>query len=223
MAMYIMNSKVFFERYLKEEDIKTLNKTQFVIVSSRIRVSNQQKKKYSCIVKASELFPSNSIITDFGGSDDDYKNSSGYEEAYFDQIDDRKALLATLIQFAVENDQNVIFLCTHNERKYYYLPLLKKYIAEVFEYPVYDYKKFIDKKEKKIKYDKKDVLKICKKIQSKAKKEHLEKQLSTEKGVKDYLKSLSKDELKKELKKRDLYTKGMSKSEMIDTIEVMGW
>ena len=95
-----------------------------------------------------------------------------------------------------------------------------EFIEDEFDYPVYNYKKYKKGKEKYRDIDYDDVIKKCNKVLKKAKKDEIDKKLSTERGREEYFNSLSKSELKKELKKMDLYQKGMSKSEMIDMLDV---
>ena len=46
----------------------------------------------------------------------------------------------------------------------------------------------------------------------------MNKRMSSDVGRKEIISSMTKDEMKKELKKRDLYVKGMEKSEMRDML-----
>ena len=211
MSMFIMDGKTLIEMYINEEP-KKIKDTQYVVVSNSIRKNGKYKDQ---VVNANNiLLPRQDLILDYS----DYTSPS-YQNAYREYIDERKPFLATLIKYAIEEDGIVVFLCSKREKKYLYLDMIKEYIEDAFDYPVYDYKKYKKGKESYRDVDYDGVIKKCDKVLKKAKKDEIDKLLSTERGREKYFKSLSKPELKKELKKRDLYQKGMSKSEMIDMLD----
>lgn len=214
MAIFIMNGKTFLTTYIKEDPKKVL-KTQFVIVSSTIRKLGKKCWDRQIINANANLYPSQSLIMEY----DDYKHDKNYEAEYYNQLDNSRALLATLIKYVVDENYTVVILCGKKESKYNYLNLIKKYVLDEFGFPIYDYKKFKEGKERIVQVDNYEITHRCNKVLKKAAKRKKEKMLSTEKGRKQYFSSMSKSELKKELKKRDLYYPDMSKSEMIDMLE----
>ena len=211
MGIYIMDGETLVKTYINE-DPKKIKETQYVLISNSIRKNGKYKDQ---VVNANNiLLPKQDLILDY----DDYTSPS-YQNAYREYINERKPFLATLIKYAIEEDGIVILLCSKREKKYLYLDMLKEFIEDEFDYPVYNYKKYKKGKEKYRDIDYDDVIKKCNKVLKKAKKDEIDKKLSTERGREEYFNSLSKSELKKELKKMDLYQKGMSKSEMIDMLD----
>ena len=211
MSIYIMDGETLVKTYINEEP-KKIKDTQYVLISNSIRKNGKYKDQ---VVNANNiLLPKQDLILDY----DDYTSPS-YQNAYREYINERKPFLATLIKYAIEEDGIVILLCSKREKKYLYLDMLKEFIEDEFDYPVYNYKKYKKGKEKYRDIDYDDVIKKCNKVLKKAKKDEIDKKLSTERGREEYFNSLSKSELKKELKKMDLYQKGMSKSEMIDMLD----
>ena len=211
MGIYIMDGETLVKTYINEEP-KKIKDTQYVLISNSIRKNGKYKDQ---VVNANNiLLPKQDLILDY----DDYTSPS-YQNAYREYINERKPFLATLIKYAIEEDGIVILLCSKREKKYLYLDMLKEFIEDEFDYPVYNYKKYKKGKEKYRDIDYDDVIKKCNKVLKKAKKDEIDKKLSTERGREEYFNSLSKSELKKELKKMDLYQKGMSKSEMIDMLD----
>lgn len=209
-----MNGKTFLTTYIKEDPKKVL-KTQFVIVSSTIRKLGKKCWDKQIINANSNLYPSQQLIMEY----DNYKHNKNYEAEYYNQLDNSKPLLATLIKYVIDDNYTVVFLCGKKESKYNYLNLIKKYVWNEFGFHIYDYKKFKEGKERIVQVNNYDVGRKCDKILKKAAKQKKERMLSTESGRKQYFSSMSKKDLKKELKKRDLYYPDMSKSEMLDMLE----
>lgn len=208
MAMYFMNGKTFINTFMNENP-ETILKAQYVIVSSTIRKNGKYKDQV--MQASSELFPRANMITDF----DDYKHNQNFIEEYKDILDENKPLLCTLIRYSILEDATVIFLCGKREHKRYaFFNILQEYIEDEFGFHIYDYKKYKEGKEKAYNFSKSLVIERCNKVLKHAKKEAMERKLSTERGRQ----TLSKKDLKKELKKRGLYVPDMSKDEMLDTL-----
>lgn len=213
MAMYFMDGKTFIDKYIEEDPDKVL-RTQFVIISSRLRKSGGKYEKQ--IINANNLlYPHDRLIMDY----DDYKHNQNYKEEYVNQINEHKAFFATLIKYVIEENSTIVFLCAKCEKKYNYLKLIQEYLDNKFQFHMYDYKKYKEGKEKPVSIDRSSILIKVDKILKKAKKKEKEKMLSTESGRKKLFSNMSKKELKKELKKRGLYISNMDKEEMIDMLD----
>lgn len=211
--MFWMNSKTFQDDFLSNERDKDILNAQYVLVSTRIRKGDG---KYKNIIAASTtLYPNNSALMKL--TEDDIRTE------YFEQLDENRGLLATLILGSIEKKYNIIFLCTKNESKLKYLKYLSEYVFMEFDYPIYDYKKYSYNKIGIIEIDKDEIIQKCKKILKQIKKERNEELESTKMGrmkLVNEFKSLSKKEMKKELMKRDLYIDNMSKKEMVEMFEL---
>lgn len=211
--MFWMNSKTFQDDFLSNERDKDILNAQYVLVSTRIRKGDG---KYKNIVAASTtLYPNNSALMKL--TEDDIRSE------YFEQLDENRGLLATLILGSIEKKYNIIFLCTKNESKLKYLKYLSEYVFMEFDYPIYDYKKYSYNKIGIIEIDKNKIIQKCNKILKQLKKERSKELESTKSGrmkLAQEFKSLSKKEMKKELMKRDLYIDDMSKKEMVEMFEL---
>lgn len=211
--MFWMNSKTFQDDFLSNERDKDILNAQYVLVSTRIRKGDG---KYKNIIAASTtLYPNNSALMKL--TEDDIRSE------YFEQLDENRGLLATLILGSIEKKYNIIFLCTKNESKLKYLKYLSEYVFMEFDYPIYDYKKYSYNKIGIIEIDKNKIIQKCNKILKQLKKERSKELESTKSGrmkLAQEFKSLSKKEMKKELMKRDLYIDDMSKKEMVEMFEL---
>lgn len=211
--MFWMNTKTFQDDFLSNERDKDILNAQYVLVSTRIRKGDG---KYKNIIAASTtLYPNNSALMKL--TEDDIRTE------YFEQLDENRGLLATLILGSIEKKYNIIFLCTKNESKLKYLKYLSEYVFMEFDYPIYDYKKYSYNKIGIIEIDKNKIIQKCNKILKQLKKERSKELESTKSGrmkLAQEFKSLSKKEMKKELMKRDLYIDDMSKKEMVEMFEL---
>ena len=212
--IFWMNSNVFQNDFLTNEEDDDILKAHYVIASARIRINRDEKVENIISAKAM-LFPDAYVCS--GVTDDEFRSR------YFEQCDKNKAFLSTLIKGSIEEGFNIIIMCTFKERKLKYLKYLSEYIFMEFGYPVYEYKEYSSGKYELISCNKDKVLKKCNKALKEAKEKRKERLLESENGrkalAKDY-KSMSKKKLKKILKDRNLYTENMSKSEMIDTLKI---
>lgn len=211
--MFWMNSKTFQDDFLSNERDKDILDAQYVLVSTRIRKGDE---KYKNIIAASTtLYPNNSALMKL--TEDDIRSE------YFEQLDENRGLLATLILGSIEKKYNIIFLCTKNESKLKYLKYLSEYVFMEFDYPIYEYKKYSYNKIGIIEVDKNKIIQKCNKVLKQIKKERSIELESTKTGRMKLIsefKSLSKKDMKKELLKRDLYIDDMSKKEMVEMFEL---
>ena len=211
MIMY-MNSKTFIRKFIKETPELVLG-TQYVLVSQGISYGKKYDKQ---IIRLGSAYPPIGAILDI----DDY-TSEAYKKEYYKHIKDNNVIftLATLVKYSIEDGVPIVLMCTPNEYKYNHLQLLADYIMQEFNYPVYDYKALKKGTEVIVEIDEKRSLAKVNKILKKGEKLKKEKALSNDKSRDRYLRSLSKRELKEELKKRGLYIDGMDRSDMIDMLD----
>lgn len=203
---------MFFEEFLNNESDRDILKAQYVCVSTHIRRRDTNVENVICVNK--DLYPGYRVL-DKGAFED-------MRDAYHEQLNEEAlVMLAELIRGSIENNMNIIFLCTKKEWKLKYLKWLAEFILMEFDYPVYNYRKYIQGCPL-IEYDKEKVLKKVRSISEDAHKKLFEEQRKTKQGrkfiVQEY-KSMSKKELKKICKEQDLYYEDMSKQEMLDILE----
>ena len=206
--MYYMNSKDLQNIFLKHENDKDILEAQYVLISTRIRIRNTKTCK-NVINCKNDLFPNPMICN----ADEEH-----FEDAYFEQLDNNKVLLAQLIKLSIEEKLNIFFVCTKKEDNLGYLQYLSNYIYIKFDYPVYRYKSYYSGKSGLYRYNKQGVLGICNSIIENGKNRNLDDIIDSG-NIGKYAKQASKDELKTVLKSNGVYRKGMSKQEMIDVIE----
>ena len=207
-----MHSETFFEKYLNNESDRDILKAQYVCVSTHIRRRDTDVENVICMNNI--LYPTSSVLN--RGTFEDMR------DVYHEQLrDDALPLLAELIRGSIEDNLNIIFICTKKEWKLKYLKWLAEFIILEFDYPIYNYRKYIQGCPL-IEYDKTEVLKNVKSITNKAKKKLFENERKSKAGRKRILheyKSMSKKELKKLCIEEELYYEGMSKQEMLDILE----
>lgn len=210
--LYYMHSKTFFKEFLNNESYKDIIKAQYVCVSTHIRRRDTNMDNIICLNQI--IYPGSRVLDK--GSFEDMRDS------YHEQLsEEAMPFIAELIRGSIEDNLNIVFLCTKPEWKLKYLKWLAEFIMMEFEYPIYNYHKYIQGCSL-FEYDKESVLKRVKSISEESKKKLFEVQRKNAKGRKMILegyKSMSKKELKKICIKEELYYDGMSKEEMLDMLE----
>ena len=203
-----MHSKTFQNEFLENESDKVILDTNYIIVSTRIRKRSDTKNIISAY---GFLFPDNRVMMQ--NMEEDMKDE------YFEQLDERaKGFLASIIIGSIEQKFNIVFLCTKEEYTIPYLRWIQEFVLLEFGYPIYEYKSYTNGC-KLLAYDKDKVLKKCKKTLKQLSKNQYEENKKTESGRKEILelfKKMSKKKLVKELKKKGLYSKEMTKEEMVE-------
>ena len=203
--MFVMTSKDLDLFFNNETDDAILN-AQYVIVSNRIR---RARIEYENIMTALVLFPDPAVMTAF--SNDEFKN------AYIEQLNQNISLIAVLVTEAIIHKYNIIFLCTRNETKLSkFIYILADFIYDEFEYPVYRYKDLASGKIKLIDIDEARAYKKAKAYIKDAKAKSVISNVKNE----SKLKNSEKKMLKKLLKDRGLYKKGMTISEMKNIVDI---
>jgi hypothetical protein len=207
-----MHSKTFFNEFLNNESDRDILKAQYLCISTHIRKRNAQVENAICLTN--KLYPGSRVL-DKGSFDE-------MRDVYFDQLNEEALpLIAELVRGSIEDDLNVILLCTKKEWKLKYLKWLAEFIMSEFEYPVYNYCKYIQGCPL-FEYNKKKCLKKATSISEEAKQKLFDIQRKNSNGRKMILKeykSMSKKELKALCIKEELYYEGMSKDEMLDMLE----
>lgn len=207
-----MHSETFFEKYLNNESDRDILKAQYVCVSTHIRRRDTDVENVICINNI--LYPASTVLNK--GTFEDMR------DIYHEQLhDEAMPFLAELIRGSIEDNLNIIFICTKKEWKLKYLKWLAEFIIMEFDYPIYNYRKYIQGCPL-LEYNKDEVLKNVKLITENAKKKLFENERKSRAGRKRILheyKSMNKKELKKLCIEEELYYDGMSKQEMLDILE----
>lgn len=210
--MFWMDSKDFQNVFLDNEDDQDILDAQYVLVSTRIRKKGNPK---NIISAQAMLFPNPNVCSALTDED--------FHDRYMDQCSNCNPFISTLIKGSIEEKYNIIFLCTKKENKMKYLSYLSDYVFLEFGYPIYNYKLYASGALPLRKYNKDKVLRKCNKILKESKNKHYQNEMRSTEGrkriIKDF-KSMKKSELKKILKKRNLYQDDMSKKDMIEMMEL---
>lgn len=193
------------EEYSKRSG-KELEKTNFIIVSSRIRITKDRKN----VLMASNLFVNSGILKGVGINLD--PNSVMAREAfktYLLKQTKPMALLCAIIECTLLEDSDVLFLCSPKELKCEYFKIMADVMWELFRYPMLQYPK---QKE----FDKGEVIKRLLYYKKSLKTREFHKMDKADKlRVMD---KVSKKKLKSKLKKLGLYSNSLTKEEMIELL-----
>lgn len=208
MILY-MGSKTFLDDFINQ-DPKTILRTQYIIVSSKIRKTGKYEKQV--IIANNILYPNESLIMDYNN----YKDNEEYYYEYYKQLDECKPFLSHIILSDIRSNCDTVFLCAESELKFNYLKIISDYVSEEFRYKIYNYKKIKNRKIKTIPPE--DYLyakEYCKKI-VKASDEKRRRELSkTPKGRYKLITEFTNKKLKEKLEVFGEYEKGMSRKKMI--------
>lgn len=206
--LYYLNSEDLVKYFLPFEKDKDILNSWYVLVSTRI--SGRSGDNIENIINAKNiLYP--------GAEACSASTDAKFVDKYIKQVKKNKTFLASLIKGSIEENSQIFFLCSKNEDKLKFFPIIADVIWEEFNYPMYSYIDFTagcDLKE----FDEKKVLVKCNKLIDQAHRKGLVTN-GNEKEQRKYFKSKSKKELKKMLQKENLYTKGMDKEDMIEMVE----
>lgn len=206
--IYAMNTKTFLKIFSKE-DTKKIEKTQYVIISKRIRKTVEEPNVIFC----AKLFPSDMLLADY---------RSEFEEGFFEReyrkhLDRNKLTLAVIIKGVIKDKYPVVLLCTLKEWKVGYMKILCDYIMDEFGYPVINYKKFKLNNElpgKAKQFDERNILDRCNEIIKDEEKRKRNNLMKTKNGRRELVDNMSTDEMRKELKRMNLYSPDIDRHTM---------
>lgn len=209
----IMDTRTLHKEYIKEGASQLL-RDEYVIVSSRIR----KTKELDNVTNASNILYSMHHFMQFkDDAGSDMENMKIYTE--FLSKPTPLAMLVSIIETDIVGDGNIILLCSPNEMKHQkYMVYLARCIEEMFKYPVYKYTKGMSNDGLQLMFDEDFKLKKCLKRIASARDYLVKQKISTEKGKEDYIKRLSKKELKELAGEYEDDLKGLSKEDLRDIL-----
>ena len=206
--IYTMNTKTFMKIF-SHEDPKRIEKTQFVVISKRIRKTAEEDNVIFC----PKLFPSDMLLADRRSTFDE----GFFEREYRQSLDEDRLTLAIIIKGVIEEKYTVVFLSTLKEWQIGYMQILSDYIEEEFGYPIIDYKKYKLNKELPhiVKnFDERIALDRCNEIIKEEEHKKRKRMMKTKEGRRELVKNMSTEEMKKQLKKMNLYANGLDRHSM---------
>lgn len=200
--IYFMDTETLTESFTKDHDWNEILETNFVLVSNRIHYQKTDNIIHSSLYDEKIIFA-------MYGSKEDYniiRNS-------IEKSDKKIFELIGIISKSMILNERFILLTTKSEMNTGYLKTLSEIIEDMFEYPIIDYEK---DRYKSFTYHPSRVGKNIKYYEDNVLKKILTTPIGREKAV-EYM---TKKEMKKILKKKGLYSKVMSKSDMKDMLKV---
>lgn len=217
--IYIMNTKTF-DKIFSKEDPKKIEKTQFIIASKRIRKSKEEDS----VIFMRNLVPPDMLLADansfiyFAG---EKSATDFFEKEYKKHLDKFRLTLAIIIKGVVEENLTEMFMCTYKEWNIGYMRVLAEYIEEEFHYPVIDYRKYKLKKKlpRVLDFSREEVISICNKVIRKEMKKQRKEKMKTKEGTLEIIRNMSKDEMRRELKRLNLYSPELDKQTMRELLE----
>lgn len=155
----------FFSKYLKENPEIDISKYEIVVISKDI-VADQRLKsgntvtyesRYKNIGFAMELFPNPNVLEFYhGGTFDNFRLQ------YLSQLDSTRAstALCCIADLVVNDDLNVVLLCSGSEYLIQYMDILQEKLYEMFHLNAWSYDQYLENKECLKDYgNKEDILK----------------------------------------------------------------
>lgn len=184
--------------------IDVINSTNFIVVSSRIRITKDRDN----VLSASHLLINGGHLKGVDINLDIDSDLMKKEFKYFLLKNPKSlALLVSMIECDIVEGENSVLLCTPNEMKCGYLKVIADVVWDLFHYKIYKY----PANDVCTKYDKKDVIKRLIYYKKQIKKIRFATMSDGEKLR--YVQNLSNKELKKELKKRKEDYEGLDRKE----------
>ena len=211
MPLICMNSKEFFKYFIKNESDKTILDASYLLASNRIRYGRKYKNQCQVL-----FVPEDRVVMKLHDEDDILsKSNSDYVNAYYNQLNKTKLLMALTIRTVEEEGILAIILTTNREeRGYNHLKLIQKWVEDNFNgYKIIRYKKNTRVSDCP---NNPEIIQTCNSIIKNEKKKKKKKMLSSERGQREYFSTMGKKKLKKLLIKEGIYLSGMDEAEMID-------
>lgn len=204
--IYYMDTNSLMKKYAKRpmEDIENTN---YIIISSRIRLTEDRDN----VLMATNLFVSAGMLKGVGYEieTDSYLAKQNFK-SFLLREPKPLSLICTMIECFLTAGEDSVLLCSPNELKAGYMQVIAETIEDLFHFPIREYPK-------EEPFDFKDVAERVLYYKEQTNKLRLLKMRPTE--VRKYIRKLSRKELKRELKKRDLDYKGLEDDELRSLLE----
>lgn len=200
-----MTTVDLMEKYSKRS-VAELEHTNYLIMSSRIRTTIERDN----VLNISTLFMNAGMLKGVGfATESDSILAKEEFKNFLLKSPKGLSIICAMIECSLLENEDTVILCTPDELKCEYLPLFAEVVSEVFTYPILRYPMVLkpDMEEciKRLLYYKKSLKEFMLNNAS---------DLDREKMLTD----MKKKDLKKELKKRGLYSPTMEKEDMIEIL-----
>lgn len=203
--VWYLTTEDLMEKYSKRS-VKELEKTNYLIMSSRVRTTIERDN----VLNITNLFMNAGLLKGVG-FDTESDSVLAKEEFKNFLLKNPKGLsvICAMIECSILEDEDSVIICTPNELKCEYLQVFCEVVEELFQYPILRYpatmEPNLEETIQRLLYYKKTV------------KKYMMSQASDMDRLK-MLEKMKKKDLKKELKKRGLYSSSMEKEDMIEIL-----
>lgn len=203
--IWYLTTEDLMEKYSKRS-VEELEKTNYLIMSSRVRTTIERDN----VLNITNLFMNAGLLKGVGFNTESDSVLAKEEFKNF-LLKNPKGLsvICAMIECSILEDEDTVIICTPNELKCDYLQIFCEVVSELFHYPILRYPATmeleLEEAIQRLLYYKKTV------------KEYAIAQASDMDRMK-MLGNMKKKELKKELKKRGLYSSSMGKEDMIEIL-----
>ena len=203
--VWYLTTEDLMEKYSKRS-VKELEKTNYLIMSSRVRTTIERDN----VLNITNLFMNAGLLKGVG-FDTESDSVLAKEEFKNFLLKNPKGLsvICAMIECSILEDDDTVIICTPNELKCEYLQVFCEVVEELFQYPILRYpatmEPNLEETIQRLLYYKKTV------------KKYMMSQASDMDRLK-MLEKMKKKDLKKELKKRGLYSSSMEKEDMIEIL-----
>lgn len=204
--IWYLTTDDLMKKYVKLQTVEELEKTNYLIMSSRIRITEEREN----VLNISNLFLNAGMLKGVGfNTESDSILAKEEFKNFLLKNPNALSVICAMIECSILEGEDTVILCSPNELKCEYVQLFTLVIEELFHYPIHRYPDVeeIDLEDviERILYYKKTL-----------------KEFTIKNGTEDQRKkmfaNMSKKELKRRLKKRHLYDEDLSKSEMIEEL-----
>lgn len=215
MELYFMDLKEFVNHFVEMMDYEDVLHYQYVLISSTLRSNNSREN----VTKMSALYPSHRLVSDWlcDHLEDDFV------ERYYEELSDSKVSVAVLLECVLSEEIDTVFINAPGEDKRVpYMEIFASYVQNEFGVPVYNFKRIRKGLDDFVEWDKKAALHDVKKFLNYYREEFIDMDDMSTHQRNEYIKTLRKKELRKELiklgyPKKEVRT--MSKGEVIHLIK----
>ena len=203
--IWYLTTEDLMEKYSKRS-VTELEKTNYLIMRSRVRTTIERDN----VLNITNLFMNAGLLKGVGFNTESDSVLAKEEFKNF-LLKNPKGLsvICAMIECSILEDEDTVIICTPNELKCDYLQVFCEVVSELFHYPILRYPATmeleLEEAIQRLLYYKKTV------------KEYVIAQASDMDRMK-MLGNMKKKELKKELKKRGLYSSSMGKEDMLEIL-----
>lgn len=203
--IWYLTTEDLMEKYSKRS-VKELERTNYLIMSSRVRTTIERDN----VLNITNLFMNAGLLKGVGFNTESDSILAKEEFKNF-LLKNPKGLsvICAMIECSILEDEDTVIICTPNELKCDYLQVFCEVVGELFQYPILRYPSIME-------LDLKEVIQRLLYYKKTVKQYTISKASDIDRMK--ILEKMKKKELKRELKKRGLYSSSMERDDMIEVL-----